>query len=65
MNYLGQFNWQGEVFELNTTAVSTYQAWRSFCYGLSKKLGVNIVVLFNYFNGKHDNYTIRQQVRRA
>ncbi len=58
LKYHGIFNYSGEVHKLETEANSPKQAWRSFCYGLAKKCGVEIIVMYNYFNGRVDNYKI-------
>ena len=65
MNYYGEFNYNGEVSKLETSACTLNQAWSFFCYGLAKKYGVTRIKMYNYFDGLKDNYTIRQQVRRV
>ena len=60
MKFIGQFNYQSEIFNLVTEAKTERQAWRHFCYGLAKRLSVQERVMRNYFNGTKDNYKIRE-----
>jgi hypothetical protein len=45
---------------METEAASEDQARLQFCYGLAQKHGMQLRVMRGYFNGKKDNYEIRE-----
>jgi hypothetical protein len=60
MKYKGTFNFQGELSELSTGADKEAQALLNLCHGMAKKYGVRKGKMTAYFNGQHDNYTIKE-----
>ena len=60
MTFTFEYNYQGEVGQMETEAVTERQAWHNFCYGLAAQHGVRMGVMTAYFNGKKDNFTIKE-----
>ena len=61
MKFTGIFNYQQEVSSLTTEADTEEQALLNLCHGMAKKYGVRKGKMTAYFNGQHDNYTIKKE----
>jgi len=61
VKFVGTFNYQGQVHNMETEAATERQAWLNLCYGLAKQHGVQIGVMYNYFDGSRDNYHIKRE----
>ena len=62
VKFIGEFNYQGQTHKLETKASTERSAWHNFCFGLAKQHGVQIGVMYNYFDGSKDNYHIKREV---
>lgn len=61
--FIGRFNYQGEIHELRTRRAcsNSAMAFRVLTSALSKKLGITEYKTRLYFNGDRDNYQITEE----
>jgi hypothetical protein len=59
-NYLCTFNYQGEVTEMHTKAMTHYQAILNCLSIMAKKLGVGKNSLIRYFDANKLNHEVKE-----